>query len=132
LLGNRSYIGEVRHHASWYPGEHRPIVDQQLWDDVQATLAGNRIAARREVSKLKSLLAGLIFDGQGRRMVPSHANKAGRRYRYYVTAPDQITETSPACRMPSHDVEQAVLGRLSSFLTGKAELSRQLALREHR
>jgi hypothetical protein len=32
-----------------------------------------------------SLLAGLIFDANGEPMTPAHANKKGRRYRYYVT-----------------------------------------------
>ncbi|MEE9209777.1 MAG: hypothetical protein V3U23_04930, partial [Kiloniellales bacterium] len=36
-------------------------------------------------AKEPSLLAGLIHDGEGRPMTPSHANKAGRRYRYYIT-----------------------------------------------
>jgi site-specific DNA recombinase len=131
LLRNRSYLGEARHHDAWYPGEQDAIVDQQLWDDVQATIAGNRVAeTRRDVKKRKSLLAGLIFDAEGRRMVPSHANKAGRRYRYYVTTADQVTDTNPACRMPAHDVEQAARTRLTSFLTSKTELRRELAIEE--
>ena len=31
------------------------------------------------------LLAGLLFDDAGHRMVPTHATKAGVRYRYYVS-----------------------------------------------
>jgi site-specific DNA recombinase len=131
LLSNRSYLGESRHHNAWYPGEHEPIVDQRLWHDVQATITTNRVVeTRRDVGAFKSLLAGLIFDAAGRRMVPSHANKLGRRYRYYVTAPDQITDINPACRMPAHDVEQAVRERLSSFLTSKAELRREFAIHD--
>src|SRR5204863_2245989 len=34
-----------------------------------------------------SLLAGLLFDGDGHRMTPSHAVKGGTRYRYYVSRP---------------------------------------------
>jgi site-specific DNA recombinase len=29
-----------------------------------------------------SLLAGMLFDGDGNRMTPSHAVKKGTRYRY--------------------------------------------------
>ena len=32
-----------------------------------------------------SLLAGMLFDGDGNRMTPSHAVKKGTRYRYYVS-----------------------------------------------
>jgi len=34
-----------------------------------------------------SLLAGMLFDGHGNRMTPSHAVKKGTRYRYYVSEP---------------------------------------------
>jgi hypothetical protein len=32
-------------------------------------------------------LTGLLFDEAGHRMVPTHATKAGIRYRYYVSLP---------------------------------------------
>ncbi len=49
-------------------------------------LASNRVERKSGGSaKEPSLLAGLIFDDGGERMTPTHANKKGRRYRYYVT-----------------------------------------------
>src|SRR5258708_8258380 len=32
-----------------------------------------------------AILMGRIFDDRGNRMTPSHSNKAGVRYRYYVS-----------------------------------------------
>lgn len=129
LLNNRVYLGEVRHRAAFYPGEHQSIVDQALWDAVQARLAENRVSeTQRATSKSPSLLAGLLFDKRGRRMVPSHANKSGRRYRYYVTTTDEAD--TPACRLPAHDIEQVVRDRLGSFLMSKAELRRELMVEE--
>ena len=32
-----------------------------------------------------SLLTGILFDAQGGRMSPTHANKKGTRYRYYIS-----------------------------------------------
>jgi site-specific DNA recombinase len=32
-------------------------------------------------------LTGLLYDDAGRRMIPTHATKAGIRYRYYVSLP---------------------------------------------
>lgn len=49
-------------------------------------LAGS--AAQRNASgrtAQPTLLAGLLFDGDGNRMTPSHAVKKGTRYRYYVS-----------------------------------------------
>jgi site-specific DNA recombinase len=43
MLQNRIYRGEITHKGSAYPGEHLPIVDKALWDEVQAVLAENRI-----------------------------------------------------------------------------------------
>jgi DNA invertase Pin-like site-specific DNA recombinase len=131
LLSNRVYLGEVQHRGSYYPGEHRAIVDQPLWDAVQETLARMRSSERRRATcKSPSLLVGLVYDQQGRRMQPSHANKAGRRYRYYVTAADAVTTDEPAARLPAHDLEEVVKSRLVSFLTDRTELRRVLMVEE--
>src|SRR5215470_11608412 len=42
MLQNRIYRGEIVHKDKSYPGEHEPIIDQALWDKVQAVLAVNR------------------------------------------------------------------------------------------
>src|SRR6478609_9694135 len=41
MLQNRIYRGEIVHKGQFHPGEHTPIVDQPLWDAVQAQLASN-------------------------------------------------------------------------------------------
>jgi site-specific DNA recombinase len=38
-------------------------------------------------NKSDQLLTGLLFDDAGHRMIPTHATKAGIRYRYYASAP---------------------------------------------
>ena len=49
-------------------------------------------------------------------MTPSHASKPGRRYRYYITRPDQLEDT-PAWRVSAYDLENMVCDRLSILLT---------------
>ncbi len=39
MLQNRIYRGEIVHKDKSYPGLHEAIVDQKLWDEVQAVLA---------------------------------------------------------------------------------------------
>src|ERR1700737_3752448 len=61
MLRNRIYHGEIVHKARSHPGEHTPIIDQPLWDAVQAELASN--AAQRNAgarTRQPSLLAGLL------------------------------------------------------------------------
>src|ERR1700747_3047138 len=90
MLQNRIYRGEIVHKGQFHPGEHAPIVDQPLWDAVQAQLASN-VAERNSGTRnhQPSLLAGMLFDGDGNRMTPSHAVKMGTHYRYYVSGSDR-------------------------------------------
>ena len=65
LLQNRIYLGEVVHKGVSYPGEHERIIDEELWDAVQAKLAANRATRRRSRLETGSLLGELIFDDRG-------------------------------------------------------------------
>ncbi len=86
LLQNPIYRGEIGHQGKVYPGQHEAIVEAEHWKLVQDKLAGNRQArALGATAEEPSLLAGLIVDGEGHRMTPTHAVKKGRRYRYYVS-----------------------------------------------
>jgi DNA invertase Pin-like site-specific DNA recombinase len=119
LLSNRIYLGEIAHKGQHFPGEHTAIVPATLWDQVAAKLKGNASGTSRRLrSKQPSLLVGLVFDGEGRAMTPSHATKAARRYRYYVTRPDQL-DGSPAWRVSAHDLEKLVCERLSTLLADR-------------
>ena len=61
ILQNRIYRGEIVHKDQHYPGEHMPIIDAVLWDDVQAKLAANAVEhATGGRTKSGSLLAGLL------------------------------------------------------------------------
>jgi hypothetical protein len=54
-------------------------------------------------------------------MTPTHAVKGNRRYRYYVTRPDQLG-SDPAWRVPAHDLEAIVGDRLAGLLLNRAQL----------
>lgn len=85
LLHNRVYIGEVEHKGQVYPGEHEALLDRALFESVQTKLLGQLNSQHRLPSQMTGLLTGRIFDFRGNRMTPSHANKKGGRYRYYVS-----------------------------------------------
>ena len=66
MLQNRIYRGEIVHKDQAYPGEHAPIIDDDLWQKVQATLAANRVDRGADNgNRHLSLLAGLIYDAHG-------------------------------------------------------------------
>ena len=117
LLRNPLYIGKVRHRDAVYDGEHDSLVPQALWDAVQAQLDANLAAPRgKRHTKHRSLLAGIAYDGLGRRLTPSHAVARGKRFRYYITHRDQVTDDQPQWRLPAHDLEHVVATALGSWL----------------
>src|SRR6059058_585736 len=133
MLQNRIYRGEIVHKEQSHPGEHTPIIDQPLWDAVQVQLAGN--AAERNSSarhRQPSLLAGLLVDGDGNRMTPSHAVKKGTRYRYYVSGSlitKDRTQNPAALRIPAAEIEQLVSDRVHRWLLDPGSLDKSTAAR---
>jgi len=124
LLGNRVYIGETVHKGTGYPGEHQPIIDQKVWDSVQAQLATNA-QRRRHGANTKSpcLLTGLLYDQNGDRLSPSYCIKQGRRYRYYIT---RNPKSRTGWRLPAKTLDAAVLTGICDFLTDPASLMKDL------
>jgi DNA invertase Pin-like site-specific DNA recombinase len=120
ILRNRIYRGEIVHKGQSHPGDHAPIIDQPLWDAVQAQLAGNAAQCNSGArTRQPSLLAGMLFDRDGNRMTPSHAVNKGRRYRYYVSRSlitKDRTADSTGLRVPAAEIEQLVSGRVRQWL----------------
>src|SRR5258707_8243783 len=80
MLQNGIYRGEIVHKERSYPGEHTPIIDQELWDMVQAQLAGN--AAERNAGGRNgqaSPVSRNLFDGHRKQEAPSPAGQKGNR-----------------------------------------------------
>jgi site-specific DNA recombinase len=69
-----------------------------------------------------SLLAGMVVDGEGQRLTPSHTVKVGRRYRYYLGRtgePNTPNEASGRARricVPAHDLERLVTAEWRALL----------------
>lgn len=121
LLKNRIYRGEIVHKGSASPGEHEAIIEEELWTRVQLLIADNTVDRKlRRGAKETSLLAGIIRDGLGRKMTPSHTARSGKRYRYYITHPSAIADGNHAWRIPAHDIEKRAVGMLVTFLSDQA------------
>jgi DNA invertase Pin-like site-specific DNA recombinase len=111
LLRNRMYLGEINHRGKSYPGEHQPILDQALFDAVQARLDANLHERRAKNERSRALLLGRLFDDQGNRMTPSYAIKKGVRYRYYVScmlAQGRKSEAGSIARIAAGEIETIV------------------------
>jgi site-specific DNA recombinase len=91
---------------SLIPQQHRPILDQLLV----------RLSLRQ----------GQLFDDAGHRMIPTHATKAGIRYRYYASTPVLHGEAKTASagsisRVPAAEIEDTLLKSLEAHLATKQD-----------
>jgi site-specific DNA recombinase len=119
LLKNRFYIGEVVYRGEAHRGEHEPILDFALFEAVQAKLAAQAVARRCRLRGSPALLTGRLFDERGNRMSPSHSNKGGARYRYYVSQAMLQGKPPPAGlvgRVPAAEIEAFVVAVLRNHL----------------
>lgn len=113
MLTNRIYLGEITHRGKAFPGDHEGIIDAVTFEQVCALLAGNRVKQTMAAdAEHPSLLAGILWDSDGRRMSPSHANKNGARYRYYIGRKDKERLSLPVHRVPAGEIENLVAHQL--------------------
>jgi len=134
VLSNHFYIGEVKYKNEILPGEQPPIMDRELFDAVRQKSLDRW--SHRTILRNKSdhLLTGLLFDDAGHRMVPTHATKAGVRYRYYVSTPFLHGEAKTASagsvsRIPAADIEAVVVKFVQEHLATKQDKSTTGAVR---
>ncbi len=137
LLSNRTYVGQVEHKGHVYAGQHKPIIEREVFDDAQAILAmlsSDAVRGPKLVSG--SLLQGLIVDRHGRTMGPVHTTRSGQRFRYYVTHPKTIWDGDPGpYRLSATAIETICcellakhIARQVSNVDGDAEARRLAAL----
>ncbi len=117
MLKNPVYIGKTAHQGSLYDGEHNAIIDQELFDEVQAITKSNchdAMLGKRAANP--SLLTGMLLDPDGNAMSPVQARKKDRRYRYYATRVDLIDPHSKAWRTSAGPLEKIVIAELAAAL----------------
>jgi DNA invertase Pin-like site-specific DNA recombinase len=125
ILSNPIYIARIDHGGRSHKANHLPIVEQQVWDQVQAILASNKHGDRRPSPAESSLLAGKIFDDRGVPMVATHACKGKIRYRYYVSRDLQHSgdaRSAEGWRLPAREIERLVRTRIVRLFKDPLEL----------
>lgn len=130
ILTNPLYHGKVTHKGKVYEGLHDVIIPDDLWQQVQARRKeARKIYGARTRAASPSLLAGRIFDAEDRPMSPSHGNRNGKRYQYYVSQaiiqglrhnPDMIT------KIPAYEAENVITAQILNWLTSVTWLEKHL------
>ena len=100
-------------------------MERALFDAVQQKLTDQWTTRTSVRNAGDHLLTGLLFDDAGHRMAPTHATKAGIRYRYYVSLPCLHGEAKTAkvgsvTRVPATDIEDIVVKSLNEHLRSQS------------
>jgi site-specific DNA recombinase len=117
------------HKGQRHPGLHAAILDPKLFETVQKKLSAQ--AVRRKgcsTASPPSPQTGRIFDAEGVAMGPTFAyGRAGRRYRYYVSAPLLIGKRPASgpdvIRRVGADALERVLVKRLARLANRPELT---------
>jgi site-specific DNA recombinase len=124
FLKNRVYIGETGHKDKWFPGEHAPIVDRKIFDQVQQLLASKPAGRKARRTPSEALLLGKLYDDRDNRMSPSFSIKNGVRYRFYVSSAllrGRKTDVGSVGRVSAMEIESAVLTALKMHQKNKSD-----------
>ena len=81
-----------------------------------------------------AVLAGRIFDDRGNRMSPTHSNKLGARYRYYVSRAviqNRKQAAGSIARVPAPEIETLVLKAIREHLQIIDNAAQQIAGTDH-
>lgn len=117
LLKNPIYAGKVRHKGAIYDGEHRGLISERQYDEVQRILAeNNRRHSIGHNCKTPSLLSGMLTDPDGRPMSPVRGQKGSKIYCYYVTRECHRENGPNPWRLPSGPIDKMVLEAIGDWL----------------
>lgn len=117
LLSNPIYVGKLKHKGNVYEGQQKAIIDQDLFDKVQEYMKKLAPKIRAKSRKTEpSLLQGKLFEESGEVLGPTHGNKHGRRYRYYVSRKIIEGKTKEGWRLPAQEIEQVVIKSVQNML----------------
>jgi DNA invertase Pin-like site-specific DNA recombinase len=140
LLRNRIYRGEIVHKDIAHPGNHEAIVDEALFDAVQAQLDRSAVRRGHKAVSERAPLVGRIVDADDRPMSPTTSVGArGRSYRYYVSTGvqcgrGQMQDTSIR-RVPAVKTEallRDVIRRVAPQVTEPLDLLMRVQVRADR
>jgi site-specific DNA recombinase len=126
ILMNRLYLGDTTHGNKVYKGAHQAIIERSVWEEAQARLTN---PGTRPRSRIVSPLAGRLADATGNPLIPAHANKAGRRYRYYTT---KSSPNADSWRLPAGDLEVLVHRAIDALLDDPLRLAAEFGASDKR
>ena len=131
LLKNPVLIGKIKHKNEAYEGEHEAIVDQELFEKVQAQLSYNGRTGGIEVrNKYGALLRGLLRCKHCDSAM-THTFSGSRKqnfYRYYrcIRAIKSGSVVCPYGSLPAQEIERVVVEEIRGLASDRDLLDKVL------
>jgi site-specific DNA recombinase len=137
ILTNPIYAGLMTHKGKISAGQHEAIIARDMWEATQLLMSSKAPRERKFSSdgfknanraigenRNAALLSGILYDETGDKVSPSHANKAGIRYRYYVSMRllHEGKKDSSGWRLPAKRLEDVVLKEFGLLLADQQRL----------
>ena len=128
ILTNKVYIGKIEHKNEINEGLHDAIIDIDLFEKTNKLLSKNTLIRKNSVNaKCISLLKGKLFDDKNNYMSPSHSNKKGKRYRYYLSQAkiqQKTDNVGTVSRIPANEIEKFVIEKLKEYILDKRTIQK--------
>lgn len=96
LLKNRLYVGEVSFAGEWFKGSHEPIISQELFDQVQATIQDNK--GTYSTNTKNKVFTKKVFCGKCGEEYRPNLVKTKAANKTFKTRLDMVCQR---CRLPS-------------------------------
>lgn len=126
ILKNPVYRGQIVHKGTVSDGLHPAIIDEVQWQTVQILLADKLKEHRTRRGAVAScLLAGLLYDDQGRKFTTDQGGKKTARYRFYVGSALPSSDEGMSIgtlRLPANEIEEVVINAVVRFLRDKERI----------
>jgi DNA invertase Pin-like site-specific DNA recombinase len=119
LLRNPIYIGKIKHRSEIYDGNHAAIIEQELWNAVQAKL-NNQAGYKTSETKTYYMLRGKIFNPKQNLYETTYSSKklkdGVRKTRYYVLRGSKKSFSGEPVRLNADKIEAAILSFTSEII----------------
>jgi site-specific DNA recombinase len=127
LLQNPVYLGQTRHKGQVYAGQHSPIIDANIWNNVQQKMQDQSVNLRGQKCRPQNhLLQGLLYDVDGVRYTPVFTTKKSKRYRYYssqnvIQCRDHTN--GAIARIPAQEIEDFIEQQMRATLSDTRKIA---------
>lgn len=109
ILKSEIYLGKIPNKSTneVFDGLHKPIIDKELFDNVQQKIKANNNHPDSRYNLSKTLLHNKMFTANGAQFKNKKGNKQFKQYRYYRAA---------RISLPAGDLDKIIYSEIKQFL----------------